>query len=1033
MPSSRMPDAECEEFVQALKYCYGKEVIVHFVRHGEAEHNVAARNRPPGVSRESVFSSPRLHDPPLTPHGITQCQQLLNSNNPLLTITPKDGGGWGNKMGGSVCRGVDIIICSPLTRCIQSLQHGFLMGWEDWRGQGSVWREGERGCGRDVRVMECVRETGGGGHVCDARRRQSELMKLWGGSQGSERFVFDLYSEEDPIVVNGPRETATQVEQRVTELLSYIITTAATHFINHHTHTHKHTDSHKPTTTNNSANTHSFTHRSNHPLLHPGDDGLVEGSGDGMKSDGCMSERSQYPPTLLPSSPYSCTSSSPPSPPSLLQSPSASSDTNNKLQPCTLSPYPTPRHTHTADDKNTLSFLVVSHSSFIRHTLSFLGVLTPPERGLMNCGWASLSVDMSNAATLLLFADPGAVSTALRAKLKERSPWICNVGDGENKGMASGEVGQHDGWQKEERNGEGGDCGERRERGGVCEGGRGDGCVGGKGAERSGVLFKLREAWGNSCRWRDGEGRMGCRGDGRCSKRRETGCVEGDDCVRSHVCDNGNSISSLRGTPCLTGRVCHGDRKCEESCKHSNSKEYSGSCDSSRTCCEDTGMYGCSPISCMADDTSRCCNSTNTVVTTTPECTSTRNCGGCCVSNNCMISSFHKYRNSLDFMSYRYDSLDITFPLDGRVAYNETQLVTPCHGDSATTESSCGGIMSNSDVPTDGVCRYRSSTPECSSAAVVSPAPTCATTGAAATAAIPVQVVTATEASRITAGAPRVLPSVNIPTEAHGDHRHATAIHSSCYCPRIIHLPSLESILVFSPLYPFSLLLFPPPTSSVSHIVPKDHHNTHTDSQSTDTPPLLDLTRNSQHQQTASTGSSKTAVTVDTILQWIHQMNSSYSSRLLRPNSATTSSSSSRQLCGSDPCMPLAGGIINRVRTVDRGGWEQVWDRVGRDADEGGGGVCVSNATSCLRRVCVWESGTEGGQLKENKGLPSQWEVVAKELVHRQVCVLLCLDEAVAPSEFQQVSTALREAGADAVFFVTTQTPTESSGTLSVS
>ncbi|PHJ24851.1 phosphoglycerate mutase family protein [Cystoisospora suis] len=50
-----------------------RRVFVHLVRHGEASHNKAVRNRLPGLSRSSIFKSAEHFDSRLSPVGRAQC------------------------------------------------------------------------------------------------------------------------------------------------------------------------------------------------------------------------------------------------------------------------------------------------------------------------------------------------------------------------------------------------------------------------------------------------------------------------------------------------------------------------------------------------------------------------------------------------------------------------------------------------------------------------------------------------------------------------------------------------------------------------------------------------------------------------------------------------------------------------------------------------------------------------------------------------------------------------------------------------
>lgn len=104
-----------------------------FVRHGEAEHNVAAH----GPEGDAAYTNPKYKDAPLTPTGIEQARATARA---LMEYSIID------------------IWTSPLTRTIQTAEEIY-----------------EETSGGEVYLHDSLLEVLGGGHVCNDRKPKREL------------------------------------------------------------------------------------------------------------------------------------------------------------------------------------------------------------------------------------------------------------------------------------------------------------------------------------------------------------------------------------------------------------------------------------------------------------------------------------------------------------------------------------------------------------------------------------------------------------------------------------------------------------------------------------------------------------------------------------------------------------------------------------------------------------------------------------------------------------------------------------------
>lgn len=105
-----------------------------FLRHGEAEHNVAFHQ-----TGTSVFTDSKYEDAPLTEKGIAQAVEARKQLSSLKILD---------------------VWCSPLTRCLQTALEVF-----------------EEVNVEDMYVHDSLIERQGGGHVCNTRKPKGELKK----------------------------------------------------------------------------------------------------------------------------------------------------------------------------------------------------------------------------------------------------------------------------------------------------------------------------------------------------------------------------------------------------------------------------------------------------------------------------------------------------------------------------------------------------------------------------------------------------------------------------------------------------------------------------------------------------------------------------------------------------------------------------------------------------------------------------------------------------------------------------------------
>ncbi len=108
-----------------------------FVRHGQAEHNVAAH----GPEGDKAYENPAYKDAPLTPEGIKQAKATAKNLADLRILD---------------------IWSSPLTRAIQTAEEIF-----------------EETSAQELYLHDNLLELLGGGHVCNERKLKGILKKLF--------------------------------------------------------------------------------------------------------------------------------------------------------------------------------------------------------------------------------------------------------------------------------------------------------------------------------------------------------------------------------------------------------------------------------------------------------------------------------------------------------------------------------------------------------------------------------------------------------------------------------------------------------------------------------------------------------------------------------------------------------------------------------------------------------------------------------------------------------------------------------------
>ena len=151
------------------------------MRHGEAEHNVAAAR-----DGDSAYLETRYRDAPLTAKGR---EQILESARELQKIYPK----------------IDLILSSPLTRTIQTA-----------RCVKEVLP-----CPPKIIILEALTECQGGGHICNLRQPMPLLQSLNPDTDCSMISPYTGFYNDD-YRLKRPRENTTSMLWRAHSFLSTI-------------------------------------------------------------------------------------------------------------------------------------------------------------------------------------------------------------------------------------------------------------------------------------------------------------------------------------------------------------------------------------------------------------------------------------------------------------------------------------------------------------------------------------------------------------------------------------------------------------------------------------------------------------------------------------------------------------------------------------------------------------------------------------------------------------------------------------------
>ncbi|CEL98069.1 unnamed protein product [Vitrella brassicaformis CCMP3155] len=182
-----LPDTEGGS-VEMQQSTRSRPVTVYFLRHAEGTHNLAAKRRKPGESRESVFRDPSHFDAMLTDKGI---EQSKNASTHMPAAVRE-------ALNGSSASRPLLVLTSTLSRTVETARHAMPAL-------------------KSVTAIEHLREWGGA-HVCDGRMRLSDFKAKYEGLfDGGFRVIGD--DEEDPLGPSAPREKRADVERRCGKFL----------------------------------------------------------------------------------------------------------------------------------------------------------------------------------------------------------------------------------------------------------------------------------------------------------------------------------------------------------------------------------------------------------------------------------------------------------------------------------------------------------------------------------------------------------------------------------------------------------------------------------------------------------------------------------------------------------------------------------------------------------------------------------------------------------------------------------------------
>ena len=152
---------------------------IHFVRHGEADHNLLASK-----IGKKAYVDPSVHDPPLTEKGIQDAVSLQDRMKELAES-----------------KHLDAIVASTMNRALMTADVGCVKVQDM-----PIPRI----------VLECVRERVGH-HICDGRRALTEIKAQF------PEFNFDAVESEEDILQTPERETYAQMIGRAYDFFQWLI------------------------------------------------------------------------------------------------------------------------------------------------------------------------------------------------------------------------------------------------------------------------------------------------------------------------------------------------------------------------------------------------------------------------------------------------------------------------------------------------------------------------------------------------------------------------------------------------------------------------------------------------------------------------------------------------------------------------------------------------------------------------------------------------------------------------------------------
>ncbi|XP_026192196.1 uncharacterized protein LOC34621062 [Cyclospora cayetanensis] len=203
----------------AAAICIG----VHFLRHAEGTHNVAAREKPEGRSCDWVYGQAQHFDADLSPAGLLQARAAGACMPDALRLALQQ---QQQQQQHQVDDGECKLCCccfprvavytSSLRRTIRTAYEALRVALAAPSGEGAAASGSEVAARGPLKVpvvaLEETREWAGGGHCCDGRHPLKE-QSVW-ASNLFEHISFEPHMEADPLPHTMPREPREAVEGR---------------------------------------------------------------------------------------------------------------------------------------------------------------------------------------------------------------------------------------------------------------------------------------------------------------------------------------------------------------------------------------------------------------------------------------------------------------------------------------------------------------------------------------------------------------------------------------------------------------------------------------------------------------------------------------------------------------------------------------------------------------------------------------------------------------------------------------------------